>query len=191
MLGKLSITSTYPRATQVTEEYRRWVVGQSKANLGRGSNSASGALKSSVKGYIKKRFNRGVGGMFTGGTTLPSLRFEYLKYGDFIDEGVQGSDTTYSESMGSEYKYRNGFKSVPVKAIQAWCAQRGLPKTMAFVVARSVYKKGIKAKKWFTTPFESRFGLFVRRYHSAVADDIQNNIANKMAKKLKQNKLKK
>lgn len=190
MLDGLKITSTYPRATQVLEEYRRWVVAQSKANLTKGKSNASSKLKNSIRGYIIKRFNRNAMGQFTGGSELPSLRFTMLKYGEFVDEGVRGSESSYMESYGSPFKFRNNRGSVPVKAIRAWCAQRGLPKGAAFVIARSIYKKGIKAKKFFSKPFNSRFSRMVHLYHVAVADDIANNLANQVAAKAK-SKLKK
>lgn len=185
MLDKLRISTTYPRATQVLEVYRRWVVGQSKANLGKGKNSASGALKGSIKGYIKKRFNRDIKGRFTGGTELPSLRFEMLKYGEYVDEGVKGSKSTYLESMTSPFKFRNNKGSVPVKAISAWLGHRGLDRGLAFVFARSIYQKGIKAKRFFSKPFNSRYKAMVHNYHVAVADDIANNLANQVEKQLR------
>lgn len=181
----LKITSTYPRATQVLEEYRRWVVGQSKANLSKGKKNASGALKNSIKGKISKKFKRDSGGRFMGGSDLPSLRFSMKYYGAFIDEGVKGSESTYGESLNSPYKFRNNRGSVPVDAIRRWVAQRGLPKTAAYPIARSIYKKGIKAKKFFTKPFNKRFNSMVNQYHTAVADDIAANIYNKLKRDIK------
>lgn len=188
MLNGLKISTTYPRATQVLEEYRRWVVGQSKANLGKGKNSASGALKNSIKGYINKKFNRDVKGRFTGGAQLPSLRFEMLKYGEFVDEGVRGSKSSYVESRMSPFKFRNGKGSIPVKAITGWLQNRGIEAGLKYVIARSIYQKGIKAKKFFSKPFNKRYGSMVHNYHIAVADDIANNLANQIEKRLKQSK---
>jgi hypothetical protein len=180
----LKITSTYPKATQVLEEYRRWVVGQSKANLAKGGNR--GALYGSVRGYVRKKFNRSALGRFTGGTALPSLEFTYNAYGDFLDKGVQGSEAT--KNMETPYRFRNNKYRVPVKAIRSWVKKRGMQKGAEYAISRSIYKKGIEARKWFTKPFESRFSSYMRRYHVAVADDIQLNIANQLAKNLKNRK---
>lgn len=187
MLGELKISTTYPRATQVLEEYRRWVVGQSKANLSKGkrNSNATGNLKGSIKGYIQKKFNRDIKGRFTGGSELPSLRFEMLKYGEYVDEGVKGSQSTYIESMASPFKFRNNKGSVPTKAISGWLGARGMDRGLAFVVARSIYQKGIKAKKFFSKPFNTRYNKMVHKYHVAVADDIANNIANQIERQLR------
>lgn len=160
-------------------------MGQSKANLSKSKGNASGKLKNSIKGKISKRFKRDSGGRFLGGSDLPSLQFEMLKYGEFQDEGVRGSDTTYAESLGSPFKFRNNKGSVPVKAISRWVAQRGLPKGASYAIARSIYQKGIKAKKFFTKPFNKRYKTMVHKYHVAVADDIANNLANQLEKQLK------
>lgn len=189
MLEGLKISTTYPRATQVLEVYRRWVLAQSKANLSKSKSNSSGALKNSIKGYIKKKFNRGVKGRFSGGSELPSLRFEMLKYGEFIDEGVRGSKSSYMESRVSPFKFRNGKGSIPVKAISGWLQNRGIESGLKYVIARSIYQKGIKAKKFFSKPFNKRYGSMVHNYHIAVADDIANNLANQIEKRLKQSKL--
>ena len=179
----LKITSTYPKATQVLEEYRRWVLAQSKANLTKGGNR--GALHGSVRGYVRKKFNRSALGRFTGGTALPSLEFQYNYYGEFLDKGVQGSE---SNKVQSPYKFRNNKYRVPVKAIRSWVQKRGMQKGAEYAIARSIYKKGIEARRWFSKPLESRYNSYMRRYHVAVADDIQLNIANQLAKNLKNRK---
>lgn len=180
----LKITSTYPRATQVLEEYRRWVLAQSKANLTKKKKNASGALHKSLKGYIKKRFNRGAGGRFTGGTELPSLRFEMKKYGKFIDEGVRGSESSYAASRTSPNKFSGRFTTVPLKPIRQWLRQRGKDPKLAFVVGRSIYRKGIEATNFFSKPFNARYKKTVRKYHVAVADDIAANLQYQLKKQL-------
>ena len=176
----LNITSTYPKATQVLEEYRRWVLAQSKANLSKGGNR--GELHGSVRGYVRKKFNRSALGRFTGGTQLPSLEFTYNAYGDFLDKGVQGSEST--KNPESPYKFRNNKYRVPVKAIRKWVQKRGMQKGAEYAISRSIYKKGIEARRWFSKPLESRYNTYMRKYHIAVADDIQLNIANQLAKNL-------
>ena len=173
---------------QVLEEYRRWVLAQSKANLTKSKKNASGSLHKSIKGYIKRQFNRGEGGRFTGGRQLPSLRFEMAHYGAFLDEGVKGSKSTYAKSLRSPYKFRNNKGSVPVGPIKKWLQARGKDQKLAYVVARSIYQKGIEATKFFSGPFNKRYNSFVHKYHVAVADDIANDIANQLRRKLKKNK---
>jgi len=183
------ITSTYPRATAVLNRYRRYVVQQSKSNLTKAGHKASGKLYGSVRGYVNKKFNRSALGAFTGGSTVPSLTFEYANYGEFIDEGVHGSESSYMENSKSPYKFGRGdAKSVPVGPIRKWCQSKGIDTKLAYVIARSVHKKGIKRSMFFSKPFEKRYPTMVAEYHTAVATDIQINIARQMERALKKSK---
>ena len=195
----LTNTSTYPRARRVLESYKRYVVSQSKSNLTKGrhvngkrrSYKATSKLYSSLKGYVSSKMNRSLKGRFTGGSSMPELTFEMADYGKFIDEGVKGSKSNYIENRDSPNKFRGGKKSVPVKPIEKWCRARGISEKLAFVIARSIYQKGIKASHFFTKPLQKRNKSMWTSYHKAIADDIANNFANKIAKKIKANKLKK
>lgn len=196
----LKNTSTYPRARRVLEAYKKYVVSQSKANLTRGrmvngkkqSYKASSKLYGSIKGYVNAKMNRSVKGRFTGGSQMPSLTFEMADYGKFVDEGVKGSKSNYIENINSPNKFRGNKKSVPVGPIKAWCKRKGISEKLAFIIARSIYEKGIKASHFFTKPLEKRNRTMWTAYHKAIADDIANNFANKIAaqiKKAEQNKL--
>jgi hypothetical protein len=192
----LTNTSTYPRTRSVLDAYKRYVVSQSKANLTRGrqvngkkkSYKASGKLYGSIKGYVTSKMNRSVSGKFTGGSTMPGLTFEMAEYGKFIDEGVKGSKSNYIENRNSPNKFRNGKKSVPTGEIEKWCRSRGISEKLAFVIARSIYQKGIKASHFFTKPLEKRNKTMWHQYHRAIADDIATNFANKIASKLRKSK---
>lgn len=184
------VTSTYPKATKVLERYRRYVVSQAKANLTR-KGTTSNELKSSIKGYVIKKFNRGVGGRFTGGTSLPRLEFTMNAYGQFVDTGVKGTDPVDSRAnggrsvFGSAGKFKKRKKSIKVKgnrALTKWAEQRGLNK---WAVAKSVHKKGISRSLFFSKPFLKKYTSTMNAYHEAVADDIANNIGNQIAKAIK------
>lgn len=193
----LNNTSTYPSARRVLDRYRKYVVQQSKANLTKGrmvrgkkqSYKATGKLYSSIKGYVSSKMNRSIKGRFTGGSTMPQLTFEMNDYGKFIDEGVKGSKSTYIKSYKSPYKFRGGKKTVPVTPIKKWCQKRGISEKLAFIIAKSIYEKGIEASNFFTKPLNRRGKIMRNEYHKAIADDIAKNFANKIAAKIKQGKL--
>lgn len=182
------ITSTYPRATAVLNNYRKYVVQQSKSNLTKAGHKASGKLYGSIRGYISKKFNRSATGLFTGGSTMPSLTFEMASYGEFVDEGVHGSESSYVENSRSTAKFKGGKKSVPVGPIRKWCQSKGIDPKIAFIIARSIYKKGIKRSMFFSKPFEKRYPALVNTYAAAVASDIQTNLANRLARTIKKTK---
>lgn len=199
-IGSLKNTSTYPRARRVMNAYKRYVLQQAKSNLTKGRNvrgkkssyKASGKLYSSLKGYVDGKMNRSIKGRFTGGSAMPSLTFEMADYGKFIDEGVKGSKSNYLENRNSKNKFRNGKTSVPTGEITKWCKKKGISEKLAFIIAKSIYEKGIKASHFFTKPLEKRNKSMWKAYHNAIADDIANNFANQIQKQLrKAQKLKK
>ena len=190
MLGKLKITSNYPRATRVLDGFRKYVVSQAKRNLTMQGHKASGKLHSSIKGYIEKKMNRNMKGRFTGGSEMPSLTFSMNEYGKYIDYGVRGSKKSPMSARRSPYKFTGRFKSVPMKPITNWCKRKGIQTSAAYPIAKSIYEKGIAGSMFFLKPYNKRLKVTLNKYHAAVADDIANNIANQIEKKLKQ-KLKK
>lgn len=187
-------TSTYPRARRVLEKYKNYVIQQSRSNLTKGrmvngarkSYKASSSLYKSLKGYVNSKMNRSLKGRFTGGSQMPSLTFEMNDYGKFVDEGVKGSKSNYIENSKSPYQFSGRKKSVPVKPIEEWCRKKGISEKLAFIIAKSIYEKGIKASHFFTKPLEKREKGVMRQYHKAIADDISNNFANQIARKIRQ-----
>ena len=189
----LKNTSTYPKTRRVLERYKKYVVSQAKRNLSKGrmvrgkkqSYKSSGKLHGSIKGYVTSKMNRDIKGRFTGGSAMPSLTFEMAQYGKFIDEGVKGSKSTHRDSLMSPNKFRNNKKSVPVGRIRAWCTKKGISEKLAYIIAKSIYEKGIRASHFFTKPLQKRNKSMWVQYHKAVADDIALNFANKIEAQLK------
>ena len=191
----LKFTSTYPRATRVMTKFKDYIVKASKANLlrgegGRFSGNRNGALLKSIKGKINKKYNRGISGRFAGGSNMPSLTVSMLDYGRFVDEGVKGAKDN-KVSNKAPYKFSGRKKTVPVDNIKSWCNKRGLSEKLAYIIAKSVYEKGIKRSEFFIRPFEKRFPTLVNDYTSAVSLDIAHNFANQIQKKLNQSNLSK
>jgi len=187
----LKITTTYPRATKVLDKWRKYVVSQARRNLSVNGTSKDGKLYTSLKGIIDKRMNRSLKGRFTGGSVLPSLRFEYPAYGEFLDQGVTGTNPDKDNHVSNgRYSFKKSKKSIKVKgnsALARWAEKRGLNK---WAVAKSVHQRGIKRTLFFTKPFKARYKTYVDMYNSAAADDIANNVARQMKKQIKSNKTK-
>lgn len=189
MLRGFKITK-FRRTDLVLNQWRKYLVQQSKSRLSKSGSNATGELYGSIRGYIDKKYNRDVKGRFTGGRQLPSMFIEYNSYGQFIDKGVQGTKSNYIENRNSPYRFgRNGDKkAVPTKAISKWVAKKGLPQSLTYVIARSIYQKGIKATQWFSRSLELSKKRYLIRYHKAVADDIAENVADSIKKRLQNKK---
>ena len=131
--------------------FAKYVVTQSRANLTRQKKNASKQLWQSIDYNLKVSKN--------------SFQLEFLMedYGIFQDKGVSGTEKKYN----TPYKYTN--KMPPPSKMDKWIVKRNLKgvrgkdgkfisrKSLQFMIARSIYKKGIKPSLFFTKPFEKAF----------------------------------
>lgn len=147
------------------EKYAKFVIEQSKQNLkkpkkpfGQSSN-ASGSLSSSLEYKIQGK----------------KIKFLSNDYGQFIDIGVRGSESTYSQTAQAQTKAKEHFKfkTGPHSSIfNNWIRQKGIKgrdkktgrfitnKSLSYLIARSIGKKGIRATLFFTKPFNRGLDLF-------------------------------
>lgn len=138
-------------------KFAKGVVMQSKRNLTTKGKKAGGALHRSIKYELdvyKQSF---------------SLSFLMEDYGQFVDKGVQGK---FSRTKAPQSPYRfgsgRGKKGGLTKGIDKWVRQKGIQfrdkkgkfisyDGTAFIIARSIYRTGIKPSMFFTKPFENAF----------------------------------
>lgn len=131
------------------ERFRDYVVSQSRRNLSRLKKNSSKKLYQSIKGDVKAMPNS------------ISIEFQMEDYGVFQDAGVSGTKKKYN----TPYSYKS--KMPPVKAFDKWLVRKGIAprdkgkfksrKSLAFLIARSVYRNGIKPSLFFTRPFEMAY----------------------------------
>lgn len=178
--------------SNVKEELNRfakYVISQSRANLTRGKKNSSKELYNSLDSNVKVSKNSF------------ELTFLMEEYGVFQDKGVKGTKSNYVENKDSPFSYKskggkNGLKGMPPpKAFDKWIIRKGLKgirdnkgqfisrKSLQFMIARSVFEKGVKASLFFTKPFEKAFkGLnkdLVEAYKLDVEALMKNSINNK------------
>ena len=142
---------------EALEKYANYVIKKAKENLAKGgkygSYDKSGALSNSL-GY---KINKG------------KVSFLGENYGVFLDKGVKGAKSTYPESSTSPHKYTT--KMPPSSVFDKWTIKSGIAprdkkgrfikrKSLNFLIARSIYRKGIRATMFFTKPFEDALPLF-------------------------------
>ena len=147
------------------EKYAKWVVQQSKLNLNKPkkpfgkSSNASGKLSNSLDYKIKG----------------DKISFLSEDYGQFIDLGVRGSKSTYSQTAQAQTKAKEHFKyrtQPPSSVFTKWIKQKGIQgrdkktgrfitrQSLSFLIARSIGQKGIRATLFFTKPFNRGLDLF-------------------------------
>jgi hypothetical protein len=131
------------------ERFRDHVVSISKRNLTNKQKNSSKKLYNSIQGKVKANPNSF------------ELEFSMEDYGVFQDAGVSGTKKKYN----TPYSYKS--KMPPVKAFDKWLVRKGIAprdkgkftsrKSLAFLIARSVYRNGIKPSLFFTKPFEAAY----------------------------------
>jgi len=152
---------------KILKKYADYVIRESRNNLVRGKNNASQRLSDSLGYTIKDT----------------SVKFEGDYYGQFVDKGVRGAESYYADegTASSPFKYKS--EMPPPKAFEKWIRQKGIKgrdkktgrfitnKSLSFLIARSIYKKGIRATLFFTKPFEKGQELFGDDFAEAVIKD--------------------
>ena len=132
------------------DAFREYIIKQARTNLTKSKKNVSKDLYNSLKG-VTKAFPKSI-----------QVQFEMEDYGKFVDKGVSGTEKKYN----TPYSYTD--KRPPRKTLEKWIGKRRFQfrdkkgrfmsyKTMAFLIQRSIYEKGIKPSLFFTKPFEKAF----------------------------------
>lgn len=174
----------------ILEQFGEYVVSQSRLNLTKGGyknkgQNASGSLSKSLAFEV----------MPNGKNWVVEFIMQY--YGQFVDKGVSGT----KERRNTPYRFRSkggkqGLKGMPPPdAFAGWAKLKGIKgrdkktgrfitdKKLQFLIARSVFEKGIKPSLFFTTPFNKAF----EDLNQTILDDFNVQIT-KTFKKLENGK---
>ena len=152
------------------ELFRDKVIEESKQNL-KSLNKGGGTLENSIKGGEVKVTDR-------------SLEFgiEMADYGVFQDKGVSGVKQKYN----TPYSYKT--KMPPPSKLDKWIVKKGIAprddkgrfigrKSLQFLIARSIFYKGIKPSLFFTTPFQKYAKGLPKELETAFALDTEALLA--------------
>lgn len=157
-------------------KFAKYVIQQSRSNLTKGKKNASKELYNSL-GYEVSESAKGT-----------SMAFKMADYGTYQDRGVSGTEKKYN----TPYSYTT--KMPPRKAFDKWIVRKGIAprgkggkflsrQSLQYLIARAVYKKGIKPSLFFTKPFEAAFKRLpddlVKAYSIGLEKQIQLNIKEK------------
>jgi hypothetical protein len=117
-----------------------------------------------------------------------STKFYMADYGRYIDQGVSGNKKTqsYTDYKGiqqtSQFKYKT--KQPPPSILTRWIKKKGIKgrdkkgrfithKSLAFLIGRSIKKRGIKSLSFFQKPFGIWYGQLQHDLLKEVKEDIQ------------------
>ena len=157
------------------DSFAKSVIKQAKGNLARHkknrfiTGNQSGELSNSL-GYKSSGLN---------------LQFYMADYGMFVDEGVKGKKSNYPENRNSRFSFNS--KRPPMQPLADWAKKKNIRlrdakgkfkkgnyKTIGFILAKSIFEKGIKASFFFTKPFEQGFEKLPNELVDKFALDIDD-----------------
>lgn len=132
------------------KKFRDYVIKESRTNLTKLKKNSSKKLYNSLKGEYKLMANSF------------SLYFSMEDYGHFQDKGVNGKRSVWTTA------YKFGTKMPPPSKLDKWIVRKGIApkdkqgkfisrKSLQFLIARSIYRNGIKPSLFFTKPFEDAY----------------------------------
>lgn len=175
----------YKNLNGVLQDYAKYVIQQAKTNLTKdvnkyGSNKGGGNLYNSLSYDI----------LIENEDFLVDFLME--DYGQFVDKGVKGKTSTYPETQAalSQFQYGSGTgpKGGLTKGINQWISKKKFQwkdkktgrfmsyESMAYIIARSIYNKGLKANLFFTRPFEKGLEKLPQDLYKAFVTDVDSSI---------------
>tara|TARA_R100001463_G_scaffold25730_4_gene60753 strand:- start:184 stop:711 length:528 start_codon:yes stop_codon:yes gene_type:complete len=169
--------------TEALERYLnsfgKYVVQQSRTNLTKGKKNVSKDLYNSISFKVITDADG-----FT-------VQFFMDSYGTFVDKGVSGTDVRRSfkdykgKTISSPYKYTT--KQPPSRVLDKWIVKKGIAprdekgrfmsrKSISFLIARSIKRKGIQGISFFQRPLMLGLKQFGKDMLGAVKEDIINGL---------------
>ena len=121
---------------------------------------------------------------------------EASKYYDFVNKGVKGTKNEKADNK-TPYAFKGNKKAVPVSSIEKWLGYNKLKsvsvkrytklgteakaidgkKSLAFLIARSIHRKGLKSTKYFDRAVAQIFNKqFIENIAVAIGGDVQIQI---------------
>ena len=128
--------------------------------------------------------------LVTSSKNSVTLEFEFGNaedYWQFVDEGVRGAGgykgSGKMRGQGSPFKYST--KMPPRGVIDRWIVSKPLKagrdkqgrfvtrKSLAFLIQRAIYQRGLERTQFFTRPFTTQLKKQEKKILQAFADDLE------------------
>jgi hypothetical protein len=178
-----------PVAERLLIDFGAEFILQAQKNLRANNSIASGAIND-IRMYITK-----FGTTYTLSIGYPKNE-PASKYWDFVNQGVKGTKNIKADAK-TPYKFNPAKKSIPISSVEKWLGYNKLKavsvkpyrklgveskavdtkKSLAYVVARSIHRKGIRSTHYFDNAEKATFGKnFYEVMETALGKDIQIKI---------------
>ena len=158
---------------EALNKFGKFVIQQARSRLTKGNKNVNKKLYNSLE-YLPFKTGDSIG-----------VKFFMEKYGIFQDQGVKGTKSNYRENKKSPFSYKS--KMPPPSAFADFIKRKGIKgrdkkgrfitnKSLQFLIARSVFQKGIKASMFFTKPFNQAYEKLPTELQENFVKDIENII---------------
>ena len=170
-----------PSLERYLKSFGKQVVKEAKGNLS--AAGKGGALENSIDFFVIRK----------EGTVTVRFKMDY--YGKYVDKGVSGTEVSRSfkdykgKTLKSPFGYRKakGHSQPPTKALDKWIVKKGIAprdkegkfmsrKSIKFLIARSIGKKGIQGISFFQKPLMLGMKEFGGKFGAAIKEDILNSL---------------
>jgi hypothetical protein len=156
------MAAKFPETEKFIRTYGSQVEQEIETRLHNSGRVASGKLYDSIRYEVKREKQDFI------------LSFKMADYGKYIDKGVRGAEK--NRAGKSPYKFTT--KMPPIKPIMKWMKLKGIDKSKAWAVRRSIYLFGITPTNFFTIPTTRRAKQFEQGYIKAMGRDLDNMITD-------------
>lgn len=159
----------------VLNNFGKYVKQQSKSNLTKGKKRDTSALYDGINYQVIVTDNKWEL-IFTFGSAD--------NYWEFVDQGVKGREES-TLAPTSPFQYRD--KPPPSNVITGWVTRKRFQfrkpngkfksyKTTAFLISRSIQKRGLKTTFFFTKPYEAGFLRVPEEVYAAYSLEVDKKI---------------
>jgi len=163
------------------EAFGKYVVQQSKSNLTKKGKKDTSTLYDGMTFKVTETKRN---------TTLVFSFGAADDYWEFVDKGVKGMSSS-KKAPNSPFKFGKSYGSGDgslTKAINGWVGRNRIQfkdrqsgkflsyKSTSFLIARSIYQKGLATTNFFTKPFEQAFKRLPDAVYEAYALEVENQL---------------
>ncbi|QDP46171.1 MAG: hypothetical protein Unbinned306contig1002_33 [Prokaryotic dsDNA virus sp.] len=168
-----------PELEKAVKAYAKYVVQQAKSNLSKKGKRASNSLYNSIEPVFE----------FSKDNFFVS--FKMANYGAFQDRGVRGTESYYADEGTASSPFKFGTGSGPkgglTKGIGDWIKLKKFQfrdkrgrfmsyKSMQYIIVNSIWRRGLRATLFFSTPFEKGIQRFGDDFLNAYLLDVEKDV---------------
>jgi len=163
---------------EVLNKFGQFVIQQARSRLTKGIKKGN---KRFSQNDTKKLYNSLEYKPFNRSGSI-GVEFYMEDYGKFQDQGVKGTKSNYTQNKKSPFSYKSKMPNPEI--FEGYIKRKGIKgrdkkgrfitnKSLQFLIARSIFQKGIKASMFFTKPFNQAYEKLPKELQESFVTDIE------------------